>query len=172
VPENKGGIAPIITEKKQATETFQEKEIIRPVQNESVTTITKEKNQVAITDPFQNAPNPNINDEDVQIDHELDNTNKLNTSAVKLKDNGLKVYPENKKNRFHYKYDGKIILVQIANYSDESPAVLIDYPERKEVFMNYKGIFYQLGENKSWQNLSDQKISNPNLITALKEKIK
>lgn len=139
-------------------------------QEEIVTTETI--TPVAPIDPFQNAPSPNMTDNDVEIDHELDSENRVNTSTVKLKENGLKVYPENKKNRFHYKYDGKNILVQIADYSDETPAVLIDYPEKKEVFMNYNGTFYQLDQTKSWNSLSDHKISNPHLVEILKEKIK
>ena len=111
-------------------------------------------------------------DNEITIDHELDSDKNITTTSVKFDENGIKVFPENKKNRFHYKYDGKNVLVQIADYKDNIPAVLIDYPEKKEVFLNYKGIFYRLDKNKNWDILSNHVITNDNMIKVLKEKIK
>jgi hypothetical protein len=127
---------------------------------------------VVNVDPLFNTPSPNTTDNDIDIDHKLDIDKGINTTDVKIKEDGLKVYPENKKNRFHYKYDGKTVLVQIAEYSEQSPAVLIDFPEKKEVFLNYNGVFYQLDKSKTWDTLSKHVITNTNLIKTLKEKIK
>ena len=111
-------------------------------------------------------------DNEITIDHELDSDKNITTTSVKFDENGIKVFPENKKNRFHYKYYGNNVLVQIADYKDNIPAVLIDYPEKKEVFLNYKGIFYRLDKNKNWDILSNHVITNDNMIKVLKEKIK
>jgi len=112
------------------------------------------------------------NDHDITIDNDLDSDAGIAASSVKFSEAGIKVFPENKKNRFHYKYDGKNVLVQIADYTGDIPAVLIDYPEKKEVFLNYKGVFYQLDSNKTWDLLSNHIITNEKLIKTLDQKIK
>jgi len=111
-------------------------------------------------------------DTDIEIDHDLESEKTISNSSIEFEENGIKVYPENKKNRFHYKYDGKNVLVQIAEYSDDTPAVLINFPEKNEVFLNYKNVFYQLDKNKAWDTLSKHIITNTSLLKALKEKIK
>jgi hypothetical protein len=122
---------------------------------------------------FENRlPNMAANASDIEIDDQLDSEKNITNSSVKFEESGIKVFPENKKNRFHYKYDGKNVLVQIAKYTDSTPAVLIDFPDKKEVFLNYKGVFYKLDKNKNWDTLSNHVIKNDNLIKILHEKIK
>jgi hypothetical protein len=81
------------------------------------------------------------------------------------------IIPQAKKNRFHYKFDGNAVYVQIADYSAEKPAVLIDYPEKKELYLSY-GKYYELSANSSWQSLTDHLIKSREIKEQLNSKIK
>lgn len=119
-------------------------------------------------------PDPSATKEkqEITIDSNTEEEKGIDNSTVQIKEDAIKVHPENKKNRFHYKYNGSDVLVQIADYSDQQPAVIIDFPEKKELFLNYKGVFYQLTKNSNWDTLSKHVISNKGLIKKLREKIK
>lgn len=112
------------------------------------------------------------NDQDILISPDNDDSQGIETAVVNNSNNEVKVFPSAKKNRFHYKYEGSSVWVQIAGYSENKPALLINYPEKNELFLSYDKQFYELTMNSSWESLSVHEITNPQLIQQLKNKIK
>ena len=104
----------------------------------------------------------------------LDNEDNTGTEGhvADIDEGTVMIVPQAKKNRFHYKFDGNAVYVQIADYSAEKPAVLIDYPEKKELYLSYGGKYYELSANSSWQSLNDHLIKNREIKEQLNSKIK
>ena len=166
-------VAPVTDTEELApvVETMEEEIVVATSVKKTQKQQVQTSDNTSLADPLDNLPNPSVNSHKVEFDNQSNNDKEISANLKNTK-TGLKVYAESKKNKFHYKYDGNNILVQIANYSDDKPAVLIDFPEKHEVFMSYKGVFYQLDKNKGWDNLSKHIITNNKLVKELQEKIK
>ncbi len=104
----------------------------------------------------------------------LDNEDNTGTEGhvADIDEGTVRIIPQAKKNRFHYKFDGNAVYVQIADYSASKPAVLIDYPEKKELYLSYGGKYYELSANNSWQSLTDHLIRSREIKEQLNSKIK
>ena len=105
-------------------------------------------------------------DEDVSADASALG-NDSNTSDV-----ATSIVAEYVKGRFHYKYQDSNVLVQIADYTNESQATLIHYADSKQVYMEYMGKFYELLMSNDWASLEKAELTDQKLINQLKAKLK
>ena len=139
------------------------------VESESIT-----RSSSSLVDIEFNIPVPDLgSDADLLISPDQEEVSGMNGVVdAGSKDADVQIIPSAKKNRFHYKYLNKSVYVQIAEYSDSVPAVLINYPESKKLYLSYNGRFYDLDQNDSWSDLDSHLITNSSLIVKLKSKMR
>jgi hypothetical protein len=114
----------------------------------------------------------NSGDDELLISSDNEENTGTEGHLADIDEGTVMIIPQAKKNRFHYKFDGNAVYVQIADYSAEKPAVLIDYPEKKELYLSYGGKYYELSANSSWQSLTDHLIKSREIKEQLNSKIK